>query len=106
MGAPRGAPIPADGRLNARRRPPIPLPAVVFVLIAVAPIGMVVTVILLFTGGNPPAGPPNTVGPSRAAPPAPAPTISQPPPVVVAPPLDGTYRLDSTTRKGPSTAGL
>jgi serine/threonine-protein kinase len=100
VGAPHGAPIPADGRLNARRRPSIPLSAVVFVLVAVALIGVIVTVILLFTGGNPPVGPPNTVGPSRAAPPAPAPPISQPPPVVVAPPLDGTYRLDFDYAKG------
>ena len=100
--APHPAPIPADGDVDARRRPRISLRAVVLALIAVALIGAIITVALLFTGlgGNPPAGPPNTVGPSTAAPPAPAAPTSQPPSVVVAPPLDGTYRLDFDYSKG------
>ncbi|MGB8390953.1 serine/threonine-protein kinase [Mycobacterium sp.] len=96
VSAPNAAPIPAGAHVDARRRPRISVRAFILALIAVAGVGVVTTVALLFTGlrGNPPARPPNTVGPSAAAPPAPAPSTSQPPPVVVAPPLDGTYRLD------------
>jgi serine/threonine protein kinase, bacterial len=91
----------AAAPVDARRRPGISVRAFVLALIAVALVGVVTTVALLFTGlrGNPPAGPPNTVGPSAAAPLAPAPPTSQPPPVVAAPPLDGTYRLDNYNSK-------
>ena len=86
--APHPAPIPADGHVDARRRPRISLRAAALALIAVALIGAIITVALLFTGlgGSPP--------------PAPAPPTSQPPPVVVAAPLDGTYRLDFDYSKG------
>ncbi|MGO9157648.1 serine/threonine-protein kinase [Mycobacterium sp.] len=68
VAAPHAAPIPADGHVDARRRPRISLRTVVLALIAVVLIGAIITVALLFTGlgGNPPAGPPNTV----AAPPS------------------------------------
>jgi serine/threonine-protein kinase len=94
--APNAAPLPDSAHVGARRHPQIHLRAVVLALIAVALIGVVTTVAMLFTGPreNPPAGPPNTVGPSAAAPPLPIPPTSQPPPVVAAPPPDGTYRLD------------
>ena len=97
-GAPHGAPMPADDHVDVRRRPRISPRTAVLALVAVALIGTIITVALLFTGlgENPPAGPPNTV----AAPPTPSPSTSQAPPVVVAPPLDGTYRIDFDYSKG------
>ena len=91
--APKAAPTPGGSNMDAHRRHQISARAVILALIAVAVVGVVTTMALVFTGHreSPPAGQLNTVGPSAAAPPT-SPTSQ--PPVIVAPPLDGTYRLD------------